>query len=89
MIRNVDYVTFDDYTKDTKELVDTATHHIEHLQKRLRNAENAFAQAVIAAGGEIKIYAQDLVCPLSKYTMDQWRDAFDDTVHFRVHRVNA
>jgi len=55
MIRDVDYVTMEDYRRDTKEISEGAAHLIESQAKEIRQLKVMISQLIYSAG-EIRVY---------------------------------
>lgn len=87
--RDWDVVAFTDYEKDTAEIAEQAAHVIGVVQKRLERTERALAEAVVAAGGKIKISEYDLHDPTRKIVVEHCRNTADLTIEFRAEVVRG
>lgn len=86
MRENFDYVTFANYESDMKESSDQAVRAINFVKDRAERAEKMLALVVLAAGGEVKIFDQDLTS-LRKIELTTWRDDADMSYRLTVSRT--
>ena len=82
---NHDYVSFENYEHDTREIAELAENIISDLRRKLLQAERLLGMIVLAAGA-VKVSMHDLHDQRSRIILTQWRNPSDDTVCFQAER---
>jgi hypothetical protein len=83
---NWDFVSMDNYAKDTKELADQAAGIIGQQAKRIRELEHMIWAAAMTAGGRIKVWRGLLAERPGDGDLAYWLCAADDTVQIEAKR---
>lgn len=81
-----DYVEFADYEADMRESSEQAVAVITAMKAKTMQLERALMCAILAAGGEIKIYESDLH-DLRPIELTTWRNDEDCTLRFTAKRA--
>ncbi len=89
MIKDFDYVTMDDYSRDMKESSDRASSIIKRQAKEIRELKEKLlihiAALVYSSGGEIKIYDNALLVS-KELELLSYRDDSDNSQVFKTKR---
>lgn len=80
MRRDWDFVTMQDYSADMAESAAQAVHIIAQLRQRVQQLERVLAEAVLAAGGEIKVVQRNIHDPTRKIDLVVWCNEADMTL---------
>ena len=86
MRRDFDFVTMEDYQSDMKESADHAVRAISFVRQQSEQHKRLAMEAIIAAGGSVKIDAYDLHRPDPSYKTEFWRNEADGTITVKVER---
>lgn len=84
--QNFDFVSMEDYSKDTRELADQASGVIAQQAKRIRDLEHLIWAAAMSAGGRTTVWRGLLAERPEDGDLAYWICEADDTIRIEAKR---